>query len=175
AYENAQIYANSDEILNILNIFSQGVRDYNKELNLPNDSANLSIVKENGESFEILFFPRSMSKDGLENTKFETKVLCQSNGFDVSFTNETTPWKPTINDFSKSVLKNLQKFKPEAKFSAVHAGLECGVFIAKDPTVLATSIGPNIYSPHSINESVELSSVEIISRAVREILQDMGC
>ncbi|QKF64860.1 M20/M25/M40 family metallo-hydrolase [Campylobacter corcagiensis] len=173
--KEVEIYKNSDEILNILNIFSQGVRDYNKELNLPQTSANLSLAKEEDDAFKILLFPRSMSSEGLENVKFETEILCKINGFDVSFSNQTTPWNPTINEFSKAVLKNLQKFKPDAKFSAVHAGLECGVFIAKDPTVLATSIGPNIYSPHSVHEKVELKSVDIISNAVNELLKDLGC
>lgn len=169
------IYKNSEQILNILNIFSQGVRDYNKELNLPQTSANLSVVKEDGDEFKILLFPRSMSFDGLQNIKFESKVLCEVNGFSVEFANETKPWQPIINDFSKVVLKNLQKYKPDAKFAAVHAGLECGVFIAKDPSILATSIGPNIFSPHSVNERLELKSADIIAQSVMGLLVDMGC
>lgn len=173
--KESEIYANSEQILNILNLFSQGVRDYNKELNLPQTSANLSTAKEDKGSFKILLFPRSMSSEGLENIKFETKILCAINGFETSFSNQTTPWDPVVNDFSKVVLKNLQKFKPEARFSAVHAGLECGVFAAKDSSVLATSVGPNIYSPHSIHEKVELKSVDIITKAVNGLLNDMGC
>lgn len=168
-----EIYSFSDDLLNMLVLFSQGVRTYNKELKIPGDSINLSTAKEKDGKFEVLFFARSMSKDGLENSKFETKTLCECFNFDFNFENQTTPWNPQVNEFSQTVLKALKKYSPNAKFAAVHAGLECGVFIGKDESLLATSIGPNIFNPHSINEKVELKSVDIIIRAVRDIMKEM--
>ncbi|ASM36591.1 M28 family peptidase [Campylobacter sputorum] len=172
--QECEIYNFSDELLNMLVLFSQGVRTYNKELKIPGDSINLSTAKEKDDKFEVLFFARSMSKDGLENSKFETQTLCECFGFDFKFQNQTTPWNPQVNKFSEIVLKALEKYSPNAKFAAVHAGLECGVFIGKDESLLATSIGPNIFNPHSINEKVELKSVDIIEKAVRDILKDIG-
>ncbi|PSM52579.1 peptidase D [Campylobacter blaseri] len=171
--KDIEIYKNSDEIVDMLCIFSQGVRSFNKDLKIPEDSINLSTVKEKNEVLEVLFFARSMSKEGLENSKFETKVLANNFGFDIVSENQTTPWKPEINDFSKAVLKNLKKYSPNAEFAAVHAGLECGVFIGQDEKLLATSIGPNIHSPHSVNERLEIDSVGIITDAVRGLLKDL--
>ncbi|ASM39914.1 M20/M25/M40 family metallo-hydrolase [Campylobacter sp. RM12327] len=172
--QDCEIYDFSDDLLNMLVLFSQGVRTYNKELKIPGDSINLSTAKEKEGKFEVLFFARSMSKEGLENSKFETKTLCECFGFDFKFQNQTTPWNPQVNEFSEIVLKALKKYSPNAKFAAVHAGLECGVFIGKDESLLATSIGPNIFNPHSINEKVELKSVDIIEKAVKDILKDIG-
>lgn len=169
-----EIYDFSDDLIDMLCLFSQGVRAYNKKLSLPEDSINLSTAKELGDgSFEVLFFARSMSKDGLENSKFETKLLAERLNFDFRSQNQTTPWKPQINEFSEVILKEMKKFSPNAKFAAVHAGLECGVFIAKDSSVLAASIGPNIYSPHSIHEKVELESVDKIKNAVFSIIESL--
>ncbi|CZE47271.1 M28 family peptidase [Campylobacter geochelonis] len=173
--KECEIYKNSDEVLNMLCIFAQGVRAWNKELGIPEDSVNLSTVKEKDGALEVLFFARSMSKDGLENTKFETKTLAESFGFKIRNENQTTPWKPVANEFSHAVLENLRKYSPDAHFAAVHAGLECGVFIGLDDELLATSIGPNIFSPHSVKERVELASVEKITNAVRSLLKDMKC
>lgn len=171
--KDCEIQAQSAEILDILTIFSQGVKSWNKDLKIPEDSINLSTAKEKNGEFEILFFARSMSKTGLENSKFETKVLCERLGFELKCENQTTPWKPEINEFSNLVLNSLKKFSPNAHFAAVHAGLECGVFIGFDEKILATSIGPNIFNPHSTAEKVELKSVELIEKAVREIISKL--
>ncbi|MSN97120.1 aminoacyl-histidine dipeptidase [Campylobacter sp. FMV-PI01] len=170
--KDAQIYTFSDKLLNMLCIFSQGVRAFNTKLNIPEDSINLSTAKEKDDVFEVLFFARSMSKDGLENSKFETIALAKSFGFDVRTENQTTPWKPEINEFSEYILNSLKKYKSDVKFTAVHAGLECGVFLAKQPNLKVTSIGPNIFSPHSINERFDMASGDLIFKAVDEIVKN---
>lgn len=172
AKKETEIYKFSDDLLNMLSIFSQGVRAFNTEVNTPEDSINLSTAKENDDKFEVLFFARSMSEEGLNNSKFETITLANSFGFDVRCENQTTPWKPEINEFSKYVLKCLKKHNPNARFAAVHAGLECGVFLAKDPNLKVTSIGPNIFSPHSVNEKLEIASAELINKVVDEIVKN---
>lgn len=171
--KECEILANSDNILNFICEFKQGVRDFNDELNLPQTSINLSLLGEENGKFELLFYARSMSEKGLKGIKFQTKMLAQSFGFECVFGETSEPWQPQNNEFSEFILKNLQKFVSSAKLNAVHAGLECGVFITKDPSIMACSIGPNIISPHSINEKVELKSVEKILNAVREILRQV--
>lgn len=161
----------NDDLLNLLCSFSQGVRAYNCELNLPDDSINLSVLTMKNDEIEIEFFPRSMSLEGLERTKFETKVLCESFGFSVEFENQTYPWKPEISEFSEHILEFLKKQISNAKLDAVHAGLECGVFLAKNPKLKVASIGPNIFSPHSVNEKCEIKSIEIIENVVRDIVK----
>ena len=64
----------------------------------------------------------------------------------------------------------MQENNPKVKFQAVHAGLECGVFVAKQNGLEAASIGPNIYSPHSINEHLEIDSLEKIAKVVEKIV-----
>ncbi|NLK66281.1 MAG: aminoacyl-histidine dipeptidase [Campylobacteraceae bacterium] len=170
--ESVSVYKFSDELLNMLCVFSQGVRAFNTEVNIPEDSINLSTAKEKDGVFEVLFFARSMSAEGLENSKFETITLANAFGFDVRTENQTTPWKPEINEFSKFILECLKKHKPEARFAAVHAGLECGVFLAQNPNLKVTSIGPNIFSPHSINERLEIASADLIYKVVDEIVKN---
>lgn len=170
--KSAEIYKFSDELLNMLCAFSQGVRAYNTEVNTPEDSINLSTAKEIDDKFEVLFFARSMSADGLENSKFETITLTKSFGFSVRIENQTTPWKPEINEFSKNILKSMKKVNENARFIAIHAGLECGVFLAKQPELKVASIGPNIFAPHSINEKLEIKSADLIYKVVDEIVKN---
>ena len=66
----------------------------------------------------------------------------------------------------------MQKYNKKAKFVAVHAGLECGVFLAKQSDLKVASIGPNIFAPHSINEKLEVKSADLIYKVVDEIVKN---
>ena len=166
----AEVLENSDKISALINSFAQGVRSYDAELGAVKESINLSTVRQTDECIEFDFFGRAMSEEGVENLGFETITLARSLCFETSVTERSTDWKPVISAFSELVLEELKKLKPQAKFAAVHAGLECGVLVAKQPSLQACSIGPNIYSPHSVNERCELDSVELISTVVKNIV-----
>lgn len=159
-----------DNILALINSFSQGVRSYDENLKIVRDSINLSRIKSDDGVIELEFFARSMSEDGLERLKFETASLAKLAGFEVSFFERSGAWTPKIGEFANVVLKFMQENNPKVKFQAVHAGLECGVFVAKQNGLEAASIGPNIYSPHSINEHLEIDSLEKIAKVVEKIV-----
>lgn len=165
-----EVIKQSQNILDFINSFSQGVRSYDESLGIVRDSINLSIINDSKDSLEIDFFARSMSEDGLERVKFETSNLARLAGFDVSFFERSGAWTPDIGEFANLVLNFMQKYNPNARFQAVHAGLECGVFVAKQRGLQAASIGPNIHSPHSINENLELKSLDKISKVVSDIV-----
>ena len=50
-------------------------------------------------------------------------------------------------------------FGVDAKVKAIHAGLECGLFLDKYPTLDMISFGPTICYPHSPDEKVNIASV----------------
>lgn len=158
-------------LLKFICTFAQGVRSYDESVGSAQDSINLSVLNATTKEVSIQLFPRSMSKEGLENTKFETELLAETFGFKTAFANQTPPWQPILNDFSHIVLDEFAKIKKDVKFEAVHAGLECGILMEKDKELHSCSIGPNIYGPHSINEKVELASVALITDVVRAIIK----
>lgn len=163
---------NSDKILGLINSFSQGVRSFDAELKMPIDSINLSIIKQENGFVELEFFARSMSWEGLHNLEFETISMANALGFSTISKDRSVPWKPEVGRFSKDVLKFLQNLNPGAKIAAVHAGLEAGVIKDTQSGIKeACSIGPNIYSPHSVKERCELASVERIESVLREIVR----
>ncbi len=71
-------------------------------------------------------------------------------------------WTPNPNS---DVLKIAQKayktlFSEEAKVKAIHAGLECGLFLEKYPELDMISIGPTMRGVHSPDERLHIGSVE---------------
>ena len=68
------------------------------------------------------------------------------------------------NDYVKMV-------KEEPRVEAVHTGLECGIFGGHCEGLDSVSFGPNILDIHSINEKLDLASVERMWRFLLEVLK----
>lgn len=64
-----------------------------------------------------------------------------------------------------------QMFGKEVKVEALHAGLECGIMIAKIPGLDCVSFGPNIYDIHTTKERLSISSASRMWEYLLEILK----
>ena len=161
-----------------------GVLGWDEGLGLPKTSANLAIVRtsltskdENARiAFSVQIYARSSSQDELAKLKNSYEAISELAGFQSSFGASSMPWEPEQSEFATSVLNSLQKYRPNAKITAIHAGLECGCLSAKmkqkGKKLVACSIGPNISGAHTINERCEIKSAKIIAQVVRDVLKN---
>ena len=160
-----------------------GVLGWDERLGLPKTSANLAIVRtsltskdENARiAFSVQIYARSSSQEELAKLKNSYEAISELAGFQSSFGPSSMPWEPEQSEFATSVLTTLQKYRPDAKITAIHAGLECGCLSAKmkqkGKKLVACSIGPNISGAHTINERCEIKSAQIIAQVVRDVLK----
>ena len=161
-----------------------GVLGWDEGLGLPKTSANLAIVRtrltskdENARiAFSVQIYARSSSQAELAKLKNSYEAISELAGFQSSFGASSMPWEPEQSEFATSVLNALQKYRPNAKITAIHAGLECGCLSAKmkqkGKKLVACSIGPNISGAHTINERCEIKSAKIISQVLRDLLKN---
>ena len=161
-----------------------GVLGWDEGLGLPKTSANLAIVRtrltskdENARiAFSVQIYARSSSQEELAKLKNSYEAISELAGFQSSFGPISMPWEPEQSEFATSVLNALQKYRPDAKITAIHAGLECGCLSAKmkqkGKKLVACSIGPNISGAHTINERCEIKSAQIIAQVVRDVLKN---
>ena len=161
-----------------------GVLGWDEGLGLPKTSANLAIVRtsltskdENARiAFSVQIYARSSSQEELTKLKNSYEAISELAGFQSSFGASSMPWEPEQSEFATSVLNALQKYRPNAKITAIHAGLECGCLSAKmkqkGKKLVACSIGPNISGAHTINERCEIKSAQIIAQVVRDVLKN---
>ena len=161
-----------------------GVLGWDEGLGLPKTSANLAIVRtrltskdENARiAFSVQIYARSSSQAELAKLKNSYEAISELAGFKSSFGPSSMPWEPEQSEFAKSLLNALQKYRPNAKITAIHAGLECGCLSAKmkqkGKKLVACSIGPNISGAHTINERCEIKSAQIIAQVVRDVLKN---
>ena len=157
-------------ILNFLYTFANGVRGYDKELDVVLSSINLAKINNGIGEVTIELSARSMDNDELKNLTDETVKLLEIFGFEVTTTGKYPAWKPSHNDFTVKVLEIYKKHIPATSLDAIHAGLECAIFKDKYPNIQLCSIGPNIYFPHSYKEECEISSIHKVYDVVKDII-----
>ena len=80
-------------------------------------------------------------------------------------------WTPDVNSHILKVCVDSYRklFKEEPEVKAIHAGLECGLFLTKFPGLDMISFGPTLRGVHAPGERMELSSLD---RFV-ELLEDV--
>lgn len=84
-------------------------------------------------------------------------------------------WQPNPDS---NILKHAQKeyetlYGKSVKVKAIHAGLECGLFLEKYPHLDMISIGPDMTDVHSPDEKMKISSVGKFWDFLVKILENM--
>lgn len=71
-------------------------------------------------------------------------------------------WKFRVDSPLREQMANLyyNVYGQEPQVVAIHAGLECGLFMSKIPDLDCVSIGPNMKNIHTPEESLSISSVQ---------------
>lgn len=169
--KNFNLY--SDDIIDFIYSFANGVRGYDKNLGVVLSSINLAIAKTSHDHIELQLSARSMQNDLLKDLTKETLLHLEKFGFKITTAGKYPAWKPDINDFTNKVLEIYKKHDKNASLEAIHAGLECAIFKAKYPNIDVASIGPNIYNPHSHAEKVEIKSIVKVYKIVKEIVNNV--
>lgn len=84
-------------------------------------------------------------------------------------------WQPNpdskILKIAKKEYKALYNVNPKVK--AIHAGLECGLFLEKYPNLDMISIGPDMVDVHSPDEKMKISSVGKFWDYLLKVLENM--
>jgi dipeptidase D len=82
-------------------------------------------------------------------------------------------WMPNLD--SELLKVSLETYKTvsgeEARYEAIHAGLECGLIGEKFPGMDMISVGPTLKHPHSPDERVHVGTVKTFYDHVVEILK----
>jgi dipeptidase D len=158
------------ELIEMLDSFQNGVLTFNDTLQVPDTSINLALMRIEDDTIMIEASARAMDAEGLASVKKSATKHFQEYGYHVEHHGKYPAWKPEINDFSHIVNKAMQEVFGKSAFKAIHAGLECAILSDHYPQIKITSIGPNIRSPHSIHEKVEIASVEKTYRVVQKVI-----
>ena len=138
-------------------------------------SSNLASVKFDTENQEVKV--TTSQRSSVESAKLYAAQTIESvfylSGFDVEHSDGYPGWAP--NPESKLLQETVQcyrdLFAQEPKVRAIHAGLECGLFLEKYPHLEMVSFGPTLRGVHSPDERLEISTVDKFWKLLVELLK----
>lgn len=126
-------------------------------------STNLASVKFVGNDKIVV---TTSQRSSLESAKQYAKLMIESvfvmAGAKVEHSDGYPGWSPDPSSRLLQITVDSYRslFAAEPKVRAVHAGLECGLFLEKYPELEMVSFGPTIRGVHSPDERLEISTVD---------------
>lgn len=163
-------------LLHLLYTTHHGVIEMSRDIpNLVETSTNLASVKQvETDTLEIATSQRSSADSAREyiSTAVESTFLLA--GCTVLQTDGYPGWAPNtqspILHVAEEVYQKLFGNKPVVR--AIHAGLECGLFLEKYPSLDMISFGPTIRGVHSPDERLDIASTQKFWQFLVEILRN---
>ena len=135
-------------------------------------STNLASVKFTKEKIVITTSQRSSSESAKEYAKLHVAAVFTAAGCEVVHSDGYPGWSPNpqsaLLECAKEAYKKL--FGTEPKVRAIHAGLECGLFLEKYPHLEMVSFGPTLRGVHSPDERLEISTVDKFWKLLIEVV-----
>ena len=125
-------------------------------------STNLASIKMKEGYIEINTSQRSSKEASKHHLKWVVEQALSLACDEVTHGDGYPGWAPNPKSALLEVVKKAYKdlYKEEPKVLAIHAGLECGLFLEKYPYLEMVSIGPQMYGVHSPQERLSIPSTE---------------
>ena len=161
----------------LLNTLPNGVQTMSSKLaGMVESSLNLAVIQVQDKAITLSFSTRSNVGSLKQQLNSVLQDFAEMNGLHFSKTAEYPEWemKPESELLKKAVDTYRQLTGKEAAVSAIHAGLECGVFLSKKPEMEAISIGPNMWDVHSVKERLSISSTQRTWEYLKTLLEELG-
>ena len=169
----------SKKLVSVLYAAPHGVMGMSSDIpGLVETSTNLASVKmlpEGHNTIEIGTSQRSSVESRKKDIVNMVSIVFKMAGAKV-INNEGYPgWKPNPNSNILKVAESQynQLYGKMPKVKAIHAGMECGLFLEKYPSLDMISIGPDMTDVHSPDEKMKISSVQKFWDFLVKILENI--
>lgn len=164
-----------NKLLNVLYACPHGVLAMSQSIpGLVETSTNLASVKmKDGNQIEIVTSQRSSVEAARMGASQMVRSTFSLAGAQVRHTDGYPGWKPNLNSPILNITKDtyIKLFETDPEVKAIHAGLECGLFLEKYPKLDMVSFGPTIKGAHSPDERLHIESVNKFWLLLIEVLK----
>ncbi|MCK9180013.1 MAG: aminoacyl-histidine dipeptidase [Bacteroides sp.] len=137
-------------------------------------SSNLASIKMmEGNKIKVETSQRSSITSSRDDMAKTVRSALELGGAEVTHRSAYPGWKPNthspILEVAEASYERL--FGKKAAVKAIHAGLECGLFLDKYPQLDMISFGPTMRGVHSPDERLHIPSVDTFWKHLLDILE----
>ncbi|SDB83269.1 aminoacyl-histidine dipeptidase [Williamwhitmania taraxaci] len=165
------------DLLNSLYACPHGVIAMSRDIpGLVETSTNLAAVKFiQDNQILISTSQRSSVSSSIKDIAYMVESVFRLANAKVVHSDGYPGWAPNTNSAIMGITVEAYKrlFKTQPQVRAIHAGLECGLFLEKYPVLDMISFGPTIKGAHSPDERLEIATVEKFWLLMLEVLKNM--
>ena len=136
-------------------------------------STNLAAVKmDKPGEIMVLTSQRSSTESQKEFMEDKVEAAFLLAGAEVTHSDPYPGWAPNMKSpiLKETVESYVKLFGTEPEVKAIHAGLECGLFLEKFPHLDMVSFGPTLRGVHAPGEKLDLESNEKFVKLLVDIV-----
>lgn len=173
-YKKAIDKSSAASLIYALNCAPHGVLAMSNDVKgLVETSTNLASVKMvAGNIIRVGTSQRSAVESCRRYAAEQVEACFEMAGAVVTHESEYPGWKPNVNspilDHTKLAYKELFGVEPIVR--AIHAGLECGLFLDKFPGLDMISFGPTLRGVHAPGERLDLASLDKFTLLLERVI-----
>ncbi|MBQ9964603.1 MAG: aminoacyl-histidine dipeptidase [Clostridia bacterium] len=163
-----------DRLIAVLRSAPNGVQAMSPDIpNLVQTSLNFGILRLEESRFSATFSLRSSLTSQKDMLKDTLRALFEQSNGTVTFSGDYPGWAYRSDSPLRELVLGSYRdlFGTTPTVSAIHAGLECGIFASKLEDLDCISFGPDMQDVHTPQERLHIASCERIYQLVLEILK----
>ncbi|WFD10577.1 aminoacyl-histidine dipeptidase [Tepidibacter hydrothermalis] len=157
-------------------LIPHGVQSMNMEMkNLVESSMNLAIITTTDT--KVIF--ESSIRSSVQSLKYnilnQAKMIADLLGCELIESADYPEWAYDPDSKLRQLFEKVyqQKYGKSPEVSAIHAGLECGLFKEKNKDLDMVSFGPDMFDVHTANEHLSISSTQRTWEYLLDVLKEM--
>lgn len=165
--------AGTDKVTAYLMIVPNGVQGFSRKLEgLVESSLNIGYIQNEESCVRMVHMIRSSVESQKQMIRIQLEQLSKLLGARTRVESEYPAWQYDPDSKLRKVMEDVYKdmYGEAPVVFAVHAGLECGMFIGKKPDLDCVSMGPNLMNVHSFDERLDIASTERTWNYLKKIL-----
>lgn len=161
-------------VVSALMLLPNGIQSMSMDIpGLVQTSLNLGILRLEEQEAVATFSVRSALATEKQLLCSRIECLAALLGGSVTYTGDYPAWEYKKESKLRDLVADVyeQQNGKKAIVQAIHAGLECGIFMGKLPGLDCISFGPNLKDIHTPRERMEVASVERTWKMICEVLR----
>ncbi|RME22855.1 MAG: aminoacyl-histidine dipeptidase [Deltaproteobacteria bacterium] len=166
-----------DRLVNLLVACPHGVLAMSQDVEgLVETSTNLAVVRCEKDRAVVLESSRSSVQSAIDEVQEGLIALARIAGAEATSQGGYPGWTPNMDSPLLAEAREVYKkvTGKDAEIKAIHAGLECGIIGEKFGDMDMISFGPDIQSPHSPSERVNIASTARFYEFLKALLAELA-